>query len=142
MQIYNKLHWPVDTPRTRAKQLSKTKLSYLQSIAELASEINHSTLTTPILLVDVQTDNAGNPTSKPLDSGVVLYAKKQDGTIVVFCCDRYYKVADNIRQLARYIHHGRKLAELPVHTVNGLKYLQDRQRALANMPTGKTALNP
>ncbi len=131
MQVHDKLYWPVDTPRSKAKKLSKTKLSYRQAVAELKAEINRSTLTTPILLTSMQTDAMGNPSAKPLDSGVVLYAKKPDGLIVVFCCDKYYKVADNIRQLARYIEHGRKLSDLPVHTVNGLKYLQDRQKALA-----------
>jgi len=99
------LYWPEGWARTKYRQESRFKTGFGAARQLLFAEIARMGGTRPILSTNVPLRNDGMPRANmpnPTDPGVAVYFvyKKND---MVFACDKYHKVMDNIYAIAKTI---------------------------------------
>jgi hypothetical protein len=99
------LYWPDGWARTKYRQESRFKTGFGAARQLLFAEISRMGGIRPILSTNVPLRNDGMPRANmpnPSDPGVAVYFvyKKND---MVFACDKYHKVMDNIYSIAKTI---------------------------------------
>ena len=99
------LHWPEGWPRTKSPQRSRFDGAFAKVRDELIREIGllggrYVVLSTNIPLRRDGLPYANQP--KPSDCGVAVYFERR-GHQMVFACDRWDKVEDNMRAIQRTI---------------------------------------
>jgi hypothetical protein len=99
------LHWPAGWPRSRAPQSARFDANFTAARDGLFAEIKrlggtHIVLSSNIPLRRDGLPYAGQP--QPTDRGVAVYFLRRSKQMV-FACDRWNKVADNIRAIEKTI---------------------------------------
>ncbi len=99
------LYWPESWPRTKWREDSRFKTGFGAARNFLFAEISRMGGSKPILSTNIPLRNDGLPRANmpnPHDPGVAVYFgyKKHD---LVFACDKYRKVMDNVYAIAKTI---------------------------------------
>ena len=104
----NPLKWPQGYPRSgRAKSSQFDRnLTIYRATADLAEETRKLRASYPVLTTDLRTHKDGkgfySNQRQPDDLGVSVFFE-MDGTQMVFACDRFDRIQDNIRAIAKTI---------------------------------------
>lgn len=95
------LEWPAGWPRATAVQTSKFKTTTDKARKRLLEEIARMGGTAPIVSSNVPLRNDGHMRSdrEPVDAAVAVYFQREERGMV-FACDRYDYVRDNLHALA------------------------------------------
>lgn len=95
------LSWPKGWPRTKDKQNSKFKATTDKARKKLLDEVARLGGENPILSSNVPLRGDGHMMSnrEPVDAGVAIYFQRS-GKSMVFACDRYDFVCDNLNAVA------------------------------------------
>ena len=100
------LHWPAGWPRTRSPQPSRFDVSSFAVVRDnLFREINLLGGTHIVLSTNVPLRQDGIPYAnmrQPQDRGVAVYFLRR-GKQMVFACDRWAKIEDNMRAIEKTI---------------------------------------
>lgn len=100
------LHWPTGWPRTRSPQSSRFDVSSFAVVRDnLFREIKLLGGTHIVLSTNVPLRNDGIPyanRAQPNDRGVAVYFLRR-GRQMVFACDRWQKIEDNMRAIEKTI---------------------------------------
>ena len=99
------LHWPAGWPRTKNPRRSKFDVSFEKARQELTWEIERMGGRYPVISTNIPTRRDGYPLAsakEPNDSGVAVYFERK-GKQMVFACDRWDKVKDNLRAVQKTI---------------------------------------
>lgn len=100
------LHWPVGWPRTRSPQQSRFDVSSFAVVRDnLFREIKLLGGTHIVLSTNVPLRQDGIPYAnmrQPNDRGVAVYFLRR-GKQMVFACDRWQKIEDNMRAIEKTI---------------------------------------
>lgn len=100
------LHWPHGWPRTRSPQSSRFDVSSFAVVRDnLFREIKLLGGTYIVLSTNIPLRRDGLPYSgmrQPDDKGVAVYFQRR-GRSMVFACDRWNKIEDNIRAVEKTI---------------------------------------
>ena len=102
------LAWPAGWPRTRHPQRSRFNVAADRARQELALEIERMGGRYPVMSSNVTLRRDGSPYSdgKPaggdFSTGVAVYFER-GGKQMVFACDRWDRVFDNVRAIAKTI---------------------------------------
>lgn len=99
------LHWPEGWPRTKNPQSSRFDVSFVACRDGLFHEISRMGGRYPVLSTNVELRRDGLPYANqptPADSGVAVYFERK-GKQMVFACDRWRLVKDNIRAIQKTI---------------------------------------
>lgn len=99
------LHWPAGWPRARYPQAARFDASFAKSRDGLFNEIKLLGGTHIVLSSNVPLRRDGIPyanQAQPTDKGVAVYFLRR-GRSMVFACDRWNKVEDNIRAVEKTI---------------------------------------
>lgn len=107
------LHWPAGHPRTRRTDESAFKVrSFAVARNELLDELRLMGTKYPVISTNITLRRDGLPyanQAQPDDRGVAVYFLYKNASHV-FACDRWDKVHDNIRAVARTINAIRGIA--------------------------------
>jgi hypothetical protein len=95
------LAWPDGWPRTTSLQVSKFKTATDKARKKLLGEISLMGGTMPVISsnVPLRADGHLRADREPVDAGVAVYFQR-NGRGMVFACDRYDYVRDNLHALA------------------------------------------
>lgn len=98
------LQWPVGVKRTKQRVDSKFESSAMASHKLLVEEINRMNGTRPVISsnVPVKADGVMRMDREPVDPGVAVYFLR-DGKQMVFACDKFDLVRDNVRAIGKTI---------------------------------------
>lgn len=99
------LHWPSGWPRTKTPQSSRFDISFVAARDGLFDEIKRMGGRYPVLSTNIELRRDGLPYANqptPADSGVAVYFERK-GKQMVFACDRWRLVKDNIRAIQKTI---------------------------------------
>lgn len=100
------LHWPIGWPRTRSPQASRFDVSSFAVVRDnLFREIKLLGGTHIVLSTNVPLRQDGIPYAnmrQPQDRGVAVYFLRR-GKQMVFACDRWQKIEDNMRAIEKTI---------------------------------------
>lgn len=99
------LHWPEGWPRTRHPERSRFQVAFDEARQELQWEIERMGGRYAVLSTNVELRRDGNPYASrrdPDDRGVAVYFEL-NGKQMVFACDRWDQVKDNIRAIEKTI---------------------------------------
>lgn len=99
------LHWPEGWPRTKAPARSKFDLSFTEARDGLLAEVQRMGGRYIVISTDIETRQDGLPYANqraPRDTGVAVYFERK-GKQMVFACDRWNSVKDNMRAIAKTI---------------------------------------
>jgi hypothetical protein len=99
------LAWPQGWPRTKRPQRARFDMSFERARRELQWEVQRLGARYPILSTNIPLRLDGQPYAsarEPDDAGVALYFERA-GKQMVFACDRWDRVRDNIRAIEKTI---------------------------------------
>lgn len=99
------LHWPASWPRTQYPQSSKFKCTLAETRDLMFAEIHRLGGKNVILSTNVELRLDGLPYANrrdPVDTGVAVYFERK-GNQMVFACDRWGSVRENIRSIQKTI---------------------------------------
>ncbi len=99
------LHWPAGRPRTRRPEPSRFKVTMAQARDELLHELRLMGARYPVLSTNVELRRDGLPYAnqkEPDDRGVAIYFET-GGRQMVFSCDRWNRVCDNVQAIRHTI---------------------------------------
>lgn len=99
------LHWPDGWPRTKTPAKSKFDVSFVEARDGLLAEIKRLGGRYIVISTDIETRQDGLPYANqrsPSDTGVAVYFERK-GKQMVFACDRWNSVKDNMRAIAKTI---------------------------------------
>ena len=99
------LHWPAGWPRTRSPQRSRFDVTFEKARQELVWEIERMGGRYPVISTNIALRRDGYPYASakaPDDPGVAVYFQKGEKQMV-FACDRWDLVKDNIRAITKTI---------------------------------------
>ena len=99
------LSWPIGWPRTRIREPARFGLTFGRARDELLEEIGRLGGRDVILSTNIALRRDGLPYAnqkEPSDTGVAVYFKLKDRPMV-FACDKYTHVRDNIRAIGKTI---------------------------------------
>lgn len=99
------LHWPAEWPRTRSPQPSRFEASFAKVRDSLIGQIKLLGGTHIVLSSNIPLRRDGLPYAnqlQPADGGIAVYFLRR-GKSMVFACDRWNKVEDNIRAIEKTI---------------------------------------
>lgn len=99
------LAWPQGWPRTKSPQRSRFEVSFERARQELTSEIGRLGGRYLVISTNVELRRDGNPyasAKRPDDSGVAVYFER-NGKQMVFACDKWDLVKDNLRAIQKTI---------------------------------------
>lgn len=99
------LHWPEGWPRTKAPARSRFDVSFVEARDGLVAEIGRLGGRYVVISMDIETRQDGLPYANqraPRDTGVAVYFERK-GKQMVFACDRWDSVKDNMRAVAKTI---------------------------------------
>ncbi|RUU07140.1 J domain-containing protein, partial [Mesorhizobium sp. M7A.T.Ca.TU.009.01.3.2] len=99
------LHWPAGWPRTKSPKSSRFDVSMAQTRDGLFAEIARLGGRYVVLSTNVPLRQDGLPyanRAEPMDSGVAVYFERK-GKQMVFACDQWTHVKDNIRAIEKTI---------------------------------------
>lgn len=99
------LHWPGGWPRTRTPQRSRFDVSFVSARYGLFDEIGRMGGRYIVLSTNIELRKDGLPYAnqpEPRDSGVAVYFERK-GKQMVFACDRWDRVKDNMRAIQKTI---------------------------------------
>lgn len=99
------LHWPEGIKRTKSPQQSRFDASFVQSRDGIFEEIRKIGGRYPVLSTNIELRRDGLPYAsqpEPRDPGVAVYFERR-GKQMVFACDRWTRVKDNMRAIQKTI---------------------------------------
>ncbi|UPT53409.1 molecular chaperone [Synechococcus phage Ssp-JY39] len=99
------LHWPEGWPRTKEPQQSRFDVSFTAARDGLMEQIRLLHGRYPVLSTNIELRRDGLPYSNqraPEDTGVAVYFERK-GKQMVFACDRWKTVKDNMRAIQKTI---------------------------------------
>lgn len=99
------LAWPAGWPRSKSRKASKFKVTFAEARDELQREIKLLGGRYPVLSTNVELRVDGQPRASaraPDDPAVAVYFERA-GKQMVFACDRWDSVKDNIRAIQKTI---------------------------------------
>lgn len=99
------LHWPAGWPRTRSPQRSRFEASFAKTSDNLFGQIKLLGGQYVVLSTNVALRQDGIPyanMAQPKDKGVAVYFMRR-GRQMVFACDRWNAVEDNMRAIEKTI---------------------------------------
>lgn len=99
------LHWPQGWPRSVRRARSRFDVTFDRARRELSAAIVRMGGSYPVISTNVELRRDGMPYAsgkEPADPGVAVYFLR-DGKQMVFACDRWDLVRDNIRAIERTI---------------------------------------
>ncbi|TKT80028.1 J domain-containing protein [Aquamicrobium sp. LC103] len=99
------LHWPAGWPRTEQPQQSRFDVSFTAARDGLMEQIRLLNGRYPVLSTNIELRRDGLPYSNqrsPEDTGVAVYFERK-GKQMVFACDRWKTVKDNMRAIQKTI---------------------------------------
>lgn len=99
------LHWPEGWPRTKSPTKSRFDVSFTESRDGLLAEVQRLGGRYIVISTDIETRQDGLPYANqraPKDTGVAVYFERK-GKQMVFACDRWNTVKDNMRAVAKTI---------------------------------------
>lgn len=99
------LHWPAGWPRAKSSQQSRFDVSFAAARDGLFEQIRLLGGRYVVLSTNVELRRDGLPYSKtaePADRGVAVYFERK-GKQMVFACDRWNRVRDNVRAIEKTI---------------------------------------
>jgi hypothetical protein len=99
------LSWPAGWPRAKRPEESRFKITFAKARDSLFKELQRMNAKEVILSTNVQLTRDGVPYARrnqPDDRGVAVYFKFK-GRDMVFACDRWIKVGDNIQAVRKTI---------------------------------------
>jgi hypothetical protein len=99
------LHWPDGWPRTKAPTKSRFDVSFTEARDGLVAEVQRLGGRYIVISTDIETRQDGLPYANqraPRDTGVAVYFERK-GKQMVFACDRWNSVKDNMRAVAKTI---------------------------------------
>jgi hypothetical protein len=99
------LHWPDGWPRTKTPSSSRFDVSFTGARDGLLAEIQRLGGRYIVISTDIETRQDGLPYANqraPKDTGVAVYFERK-GKQMVFACDRWNTVKDNMRAVAKTI---------------------------------------
>lgn len=99
------LHWPDGWPRAKTPQRSRFDVTFVAARDDLFGEIGRMGGRYIVLSTNVELRRDGLPYAsqpEPRDSGVAVYFERK-GKQMVFACDRWDRVKDNMRAISKTI---------------------------------------
>lgn len=99
------LHWPQGWPRAKNPQRSRFDVSFVNARDGLFDEIGRMSGRYIVLSTNIELRRDGLPYAnqpEPRDSGVTVYFERK-GKQMVFACDRWDRVKDNMRAIEKTI---------------------------------------
>lgn len=99
------LHWPPGQPRRSHMAQARFEVSQARAMSDLLEEIARLGGRYPVISSNVEVRRDGLPYSNrraPADPAVAVYFYR-NGKQMVFACDRWNKVSDNIRAIGKTI---------------------------------------
>lgn len=99
------LHWPEGWPRTKAPSRSRFDVTFATARDGLLAEISRMGGRYTVLSTNIELRRDGLPSAShrsPADAGVAVYFERK-GKQMVFACDRWDRVKDNIRAIQKTI---------------------------------------
>ena len=99
------LHWPAGWPRARDPQRSRFDVSFVAARDGLFDEIGRMGGRYIVLSTNIELRRDGLPYAnqpEPRDSGVAVYFERK-GRQMVFACDRWDRVKDNMRAIQKTV---------------------------------------
>lgn len=99
------LQWPQGWPRTRRPERARFQVGFVKAREDLARELERMGARNTILSTNLELRLDGQPRAnqpEPLDRGVAVYFERR-GRRMVFACDRWNTVKDNIRAISKTI---------------------------------------
>lgn len=99
------LHWPTGWPRTKSPAKSRFDVSFTEARDGLVAEVQRLGGRYIVISTDIETRQDGLPYANqraPRDTGVAVYFERK-GKQMVFACDRWNSVKDNMRAVAKTI---------------------------------------
>lgn len=99
------LNWPEGVRRTKVPQQSRFDASFVQARDGILDEVRRIGGRYPVLSTNIELRRDGLPYANqpnPVDAGVALYFERK-GKQMVFACDRWSRVKDNMRAIQKTI---------------------------------------
>ena len=99
------LHWPDGWPRTKYPTKSRFDVSFTEARDGLVAEVKRLGGRYIVISTDIETRQDGLPYANqraPRDTGDAVYFERK-GKQMVFACDRWNTVKDNMRAVAKTI---------------------------------------
>lgn len=99
------LHWPAGWPRTKTPGRSRFDGTFAKIRNELWEEIGRIGGRYPVMSTNIPLKRDGMPYAgqkEPGDPGVAVYFERR-GRLMVFACDKWDRVQDNMRAIQRTI---------------------------------------
>lgn len=99
------LAWPAGIERTKNPQQSRFDSSFVQSRDGIFEEVRRIGGRYPVLSTNIELKRDGRPYAnqpEPRDAGVACYFERK-GKQMVFACDRWNRVKDNMRAIQKTI---------------------------------------
>lgn len=99
------LHWPEGWPRTKRPEHSRFDVTLAAARDGLINEIRLMGGRYPVLSSNAELRRDGLPyarQSEPEDAGVAVYFERK-GKQMVFACDRWVRIRDNVRAIQKTI---------------------------------------
>jgi hypothetical protein len=99
------LHWPAGWPRAKSPQRSRFDITFVAARDGLFEEIGRMGGRYIVLSTNIELRRDGLPYAnqpEPQDSGVAVYFERR-GKQMVFACDRWDRVKDNMRAIQKTI---------------------------------------
>jgi len=96
------LQWPENLPRTERLKSSRFDVTLARARDELLNEIRLMGGRYPVISCNLATRRDGLPYAsqkEPKDKGVAVYFQDRNGHPKVMACDRWDKIADNMRAI-------------------------------------------
>lgn len=130
------LKWPDNIP-PRLKQIRsgfRNRMSILQAIAELESALKKYGASGATLYTNMKFDSVGEPLplkGKPVGAGVSLTFISNNNQVVM-ACDKYDRIADNIRAMAETIFSYYKIKNYGTKFHVSRPYQSERQSIQAS----------
>lgn len=102
MTIAHPLQWPAGQPRTKSPARSRFDVPFSTARQELLWEVERHGGRYPVISTNIETRRDGLPyasATEPADPGVAVYFMDRAGRQMVFACDRWDRVRDNMRAI-------------------------------------------
>lgn len=124
------LQWPLGWKRTPWRRQSRFKGTFVKVRSELLAEIKRLGGSYPVLSTNIPLRRDGLPYAghaEPADPGVAVYFVR-NGKSMVFACDKWKRVQDNMRAIQKTINAIRGMeawgaSEMMERTINAFEQL-------------------